>query len=502
MANPTPHHQRRRATPEHGSSITRTTVSDWLPWISLVLSVWVAVLSVYIVFERRSPLSTISWILALSVLPVIGFAVYFFLGPRRFDRKKLRRTESQAVVQSVVAHSQMKDGVDDGHPSSYLMRMSEAAAGTAARPQRANFELYFSGLDKYAALVRDIEAAKHHINMEYYIWEPDQIGTRLRDALAAKAAEGVEVRVHVDGVGSAQANKRFWRPLTEAGGRVVHFNTLTIRRVISRRMGNFRTHRKIAVIDGRIGYSGGMNVTDVHTEEFSGDEAWRDTHIRLVGPAVRGLQLVFCEGWHYSAGESLEGDDYFPDTATFDEGGHTVQIVSSGPDENRNAIHKLFVTSMFAAEHRVYLTSPYFVPDATTFDALTTAALRGADVRVLVPRRNDLKLVGAASRSYYPELLDMGVRLFEYGPRMLHAKTLVVDNLVAVVGTANADARSFRLNFEVVVASYDGVLCSELADAFERDLESAVEVTPETIASYSLGRRLGQNFARLMSPVL
>jgi cardiolipin synthase len=267
-------------------------------------------------------------------------------------------------------------------------------------------------------------------------------------------------------------------------------------------MGNFRTHRKIVVIDGRIGYSGGMNVTDVHTAEFSGDAAWRDTHIRLVGPAVRGLQMVFCEGWHDVRREPLEGAEYFPDPASMEPGDHTIQIVSSGPDENRNAIHKLFVSAMSGAENTVYLTSPYFVPDGTTFNALATAALRGADVRVLVPKDNDLKLVGAASRSYYPELLEVGVRVFEFGPPMLHAKTLVVDDVVAVVGTANADARSFRLNFEVVVANYDGALCSQLAAAFKKDLEDATEVTAETLASYGVGRRLGQNFARLLSPIL
>jgi len=177
-------------------------------------------------------------------------------------------------------------------------------------------------------------------------------------------------------------------------------------------------------------------------------------------------------------------------------------VVSSGPDESRNAIHKLLASSVFACSERVYLTTPYFVPDATTIDALTAAALRGADVRILVPKKNDLKLIGAASRSYYPELLAMGVRIFEYGPAMVHAKTLVVDKTLAVVGTANADNRSFRLNFEVVVASYDGMLCQQLVDAFEEDLQSTQEVTLATLATYGRMRRLGQSFARLVSPLL
>ena len=478
-------------------------LADWYSWILYALGVWTVIFSVYLVSERRSPAATISWILALSFVPLVGFAVYFFLGPRRFDRKKRRRVQAQEAVRSADAYpddtsSQVKGGLEDEGAAAFLIAMNTGALGVSAYPRTAKLKLYFAGIDKYADLLRDIAAAQHHINMEYYIWEPDQIGTRIRDALAKRAADGVAVRLHLDGVGSGQANKRFWRSLSAAGGKIVHFNKLAFRR----RSGNFRTHRKIVVIDGRIAYCGGMNITDVHSSEFFGDASWRDTHLRLEGPAVRGLQMVFNEGWYDSTRELLEGKDYFPDASLLEAGEHSVQIVSSGPDENRNAIHKLLASSVFASAHRVYLTTPYFVPDATTFDALNAAALRGADVRILVPKKNDLKLIGAASRSYYPELLDMGVRVFEYLPTMVHSKTLVVDNLLAVVGTANADNRSFRLNFEVVVASYDSDFCDRLVGMFERDLEQAEEVTKETIAAYSRPRRLGQSFARLVSPLL
>jgi cardiolipin synthase len=471
----------------------------WWPLVSLAMTLWVAALSVWILFERRSPGATIAWILSLGFLPIVGIAVYFLVGPRRFDRKKLRHSIAAEAARRAGAHP-----ADEAAPAAHaahLVEQSERAAGLAARPRSADVEVYFRGRDSYAALAEAFAHARHHINLEYYIWEPDQIGTRLRDRLVERAAVGVEVRVLVDGIGSAQADARFWRPLTAAGGHVEWFNALSLRR-LRPRLANFRTHRKIAVIDGRVGFTGGMNVSDVHTAEFSGEAAWRDTHLRLEGPAVRGLQMIFCEGWYYATGESLDRPTYYPEPGTLARGAHTVQIIASGPDENKNAIHKLYFSAIAAARERVLLTSPYFVPDESIFNALTAAALRGADVRVLVPADNDTRLVGAASRSYYPDLIDMGVRIFEYGPPMLHAKTLVVDDLVAVVGTANVDVRSFELNFELVVASYEAAACDALAARFDDDLARAREVTAATVDDYSLARRAGQNFARLLSPML
>ncbi len=473
-------------------------IAEWYSLILSVLAVWAVVFSIYVVSERRSPSSTIAWVLILGFLPVVGFVVYYALGPRRFDRKKRRRALAQEAVKKALVPSPDDSEQEDLGPARFLIEMNTGALGASAQLRTAGLRLFFTGVETYATLLEDVGQAQNHINMEYYIWEPDSIGTRLRDALVASAARGVAVRLHLDGVGSAKANKRFWSPLTSAGGKVVHFNRLAMRR----RTGNFRTHRKIVVIDGVIGYSGGMNITDVHSEEFSGKNCWRDTHLRLEGAAARGLQMVFNDGWFDSTREILEGEAFFPAPARAMSDSRSVQIVSSGPDDTHNAIHKLIAASVFAAKERIYLTSPYFVPDPTIYDALSAAALRGTDVRVLVPKKNDLKLIGAASRSYYPGLLAAGVRIFEYGPQMVHAKTLVVDDLLAIVGTANADNRSFRLNFEVVVACYNDSVCAELVHAFERDLESAKEVTIEMVAAYPRTRRLGQSFARLFSPLL
>ena len=472
----------------------------WWAWAVVFEIVWVMVLSVYVLLEGRSPQATIAWILALSFLPLVGLPVYYLIGPRRFDRRKRRRLRAQAAVKKAWSLPETQGvGHDSTDARRHLMRMCETAAGSSARPRTGRVALFTDGAAAYSAVKEAIANAQHHVHLEYYIWEPDETGTGLRDLLTERAKAGVEVRLLVDGFGSSNASDRFFRPLREAGAFVERFNALARWRP---RMTNFRTHRKIIVCDGRVGFVGGMNVSNVHTSEHSGADAWRDTHMRLEGRAVRGLQMVFCEDWHYATGSSPAGKPYLLDKGDLEEASHIVQVVASGPDENMDAIHKLFFSAMAGAHRRVLATSPYFVPDPPIVNALVTASLRGADVRVLVPSGGDIPLVAAAARSYYEDLLETGVRIFEYGPPVLHSKTLVVDDDLAVVGTANIDNRSFRLNFEVVAAIYDGDTCRELADAFEHDLQNAREVTLEALDAEPFRRRLFSAMARLLSPIL
>ncbi|MEM9189514.1 MAG: cardiolipin synthase [Myxococcota bacterium] len=473
---------------------------ETLFWSALpVLEVgWIAVSAVYIILERRSSQATFAWIFALAFLPVVGILVYLMFGPRRYEKRKKRRARAHAamrrrtVTEKAVEH-QVKPS------ATRLLALAEGAAGRPAHPRLGSVRLIFGGKEKYEALAEDIRNAKHHIHLEYYIWETDTIGTRLRDLLAERAKEGIEVRVLVDGFGSSKAHDRFWKPLTEAGGRVVRFNAITLTR-FRLSMTNFRTHRKIAVVDGRIAYTGGMNVTDVHTSEVSGDEAWRDTHARIEGPAARGLQLVFFEDWHYATEDAPEGDEYLP--TDLEEGEDLVQIVASGPDENLDAIHKLYFSSIAAAQERVLLTTPYFVPDESLMSSLITASLRGADVHILVPESGDVPLIAWAAKSYYPELLEAGVRIYEYGPTILHAKTLAVDNTLAIVGTANSDNRSFRLNFEVIAALYNSSHIEKIAKAFHEDLANAKEMKEDQLKKKPFRMRLLVSGARLFSPLL
>ncbi len=463
-------------------------------------TLWMAVAAVFVIMQRRSAQATLAWIFVLAFLPLLGFAVYFFFGPRRFERRRKRRARAHARIRNLEVE-EAEPAETRSQEAVNLMELCANAGGPAARPRTANVEVFFDGRSKYAALEKAISKAKHHIHCEYYIWEPDRIGTRLRDALCEAARRGVRVRILVDGFGSSKAHDRFWAPLRDRGGDVRRFNALSLTRWRPR-MANFRTHRKIAVIDGEVGFVGGMNVSDVHTDEFSAEAAWRDTHLLVRGPAVKGLQLVFFEDWHYAAESIPEDPEYLRGTHELASGNRLLQVVASGPDENLDAIHKLFFSAIAGAHERVLLTTPYFVPDEALLSALDAAALRGAEVRILVPSGGDVPLVAAAASTYYPELLESGVRVFEYGPPVLHSKTLVVDDDLAVVGTANADNRSFRLNFEVVVASYDAVACDVLAEAFEKDLAKAREVTAQILADKSFPRRFFAASARLLSPIL
>jgi len=263
---------------------------------------------------------------------------------------------------------------------------------------------------------------------------------------------------------------------------------------------NFRTHRKIVVCDGRIGFTGGINICDDQAAAVTGDRAWRDTHLRIEGPPVGDLQLAFLEDWHFATGSAPCTRDYFPERdapAT----GPWVQILASGPDEDSYAIEKFCFAAIAGAQRRVLITTPYFVPNEPLLLALMTAAQRGVGVQILVPQRSDSRLVTAAARSYFEELVRVGVRVHEYASSMLHAKTLVVDD-VALVGTANMDNRSFRLNFELAAALFDAGLAELLAETFRADLQHAVEYRLRTARRTPVWQRMSEATARLLSPLL
>ncbi len=477
-------------------------------WAALMLMLpplevaWVVVAAVYIILQRRSAPATLAWILALSFLPFVGIFLYVLVGPRRFERRKLRRARARGAVLETASRvdEPVLAVVDEQRDPMGLISLIESSVGRAGRCRAGEIEIFLDGRSKYEALAEAIQGAGRHVHLEYYIYEPDRVGTRLRDLLTERAKAGVEVRVLVDGFGSSKAARRFWEPLVTAGGQVRRFNELSFSRWRPR-MANFRTHRKIVVIDGVVGFTGGMNVSECHTSEFRGDEAWRDTHVRVSGPIVKGLQLVFFEDWHYAGGDAPEVDRYLPEVSSLERAGFPMQVVSSGPDEGLDAIHKLFFVAIASGQRRVQLTTPYFVPDETLVNALNAAALRGAEVTVLVPEGGDQPFVAAAARSYYPELLESGVRIYEYDEPVLHAKTLVVDD-VAIVGTANADNRSFRLNFEVAVAVHSDKVAAQLDRAFRDDLARAREVTLRECRKWPLLKRLVSSTARLFSPIL
>jgi len=474
------------------------SISFW-SLLAGAITVWGLAMTIVIVLQRRSPAATIAWLLVLALLPIVGWLVYRLIGPQRLERRKLRRRVTRKLVEEAIGALHEIETEGPMRHREQLARVAIAAG--EAPPLRADgIELYTEGEPKYRAVADAIDAARHHVHLEYYIWENDRIGQRLRDQLIARARAGIEVRVLVDATGSLGARRGFFRPLADAGAKVAWFNPVSLLGM-RRRRADFRTHRKIVVCDGRVGFTGGMNVADAETAEFTGGEAWRDTHMRFEGSAVRVLQRVFAEDWFYATRTEIpSGEAYFPlPTAA---GGEVVQIVASGPDLDVFAIHKVFFAAINQATTRVWVTTPYFVPDDAILSALVSAAMRGLDVRVIAPARGDSRLVDLAARSYFPDLLVAGARVYEYLPRFLHAKTFVIDDDVAIIGTANLDNRSFRLDFEVAAVLYGTQTNSTLDAAFRADLEHCRELAPKPWMRQPFWTRLGQSGARLLSPLL
>jgi cardiolipin synthase A/B len=469
--------------------------------VALVEAAWIVGMGSWLLLERRSPAATLAWILALAFMPLVGIPVYLFVGPRRLERKRLRMALARR------AHSWLLDAWErttaaELTASGQLMRL--ATRLDASPPETArSVSLLADGDACYDALVEAIRASRHHVHAEYYIFAPDRAGARIRDALAERARAGVQVRLLVDAAGSSRLGRGFLGPLLAAGGKVARFNRVLFGRV-RRPVPNFRTHRKILVCDGAVGFAGGMNVSDDHSRAARGDAAWRDVHVRIEGAAVHGLQLAFFEDWGFATGseEATPSPErlrhFFP---AAERGEHVVQIVTSGPDQPGRAIANIYFAAIAGARERVWVTTPYFVPPDPLLAALSSAALRGVDVRLVLPRATDSFVVDAAGSTFHDELAAAGVRIHLHGPPMIHAKTCVVDRDLAIVGSANLDNRSFRLNFEVVVAVYGGPTADELARIFEDECARSLEKKGRE-SERPLGRRLLSSAARLLASQL
>lgn len=461
-------------------------------------ALYLASVTVWIVLQKRPPLSTVLWILVLAQLPYIGYAVYYFFGPQRLKRRRLKRLRSRLLISSQTERALLREHEHQTPPP--VARMAALARATSDIPlsSATDVRLLVGGEQTYGAFMEAIAQALHHVHLEFYIFKPDRIGTAMRDLLAEKARQGITVRLLVDALGSDRLGRRFLAPLREAGAQVDFFHNVRIGRRW-RPVTNYRNHRKILICDGRIGFTGGLNVTDDEDERVRPD-AYHDVHLRLEGGAVRWLQMVFLEDWAYTTGQrtdDCELDALLPDMPG---GRHQLQILTSGPDDPRQSIHRALVAAINAATERVWLTTAYFVPSEAALMSLTNAARKGVDVRLLVPRRSDSLVVTAASRSYFDELLDAGVKVWEYRDRMLHSKTLLVDDTYSFIGTANFDNRSFELNFEVTALVYGEDMARQLGRQFELDLRHAARVPKDRHSTFV--RRLFDASARLFSPML
>ena len=365
-------------------------------------------------------------------------------------------------------------------------------------------KLLVNGENKFPEVIKALESAKNHIHIEYYIYEDDEIGKTIEQLLIKKAKEGVQVRFIFDDFGSKGIRHNLSGRLNKGGVEAYPFYKVRFIKFASRL--NYRNHRKIIIVDGSLAFVGGINVSDryINNTENSKSLFWRDTHLRIEGSGVTYLQYVFLCDWNFCAGQHLHPDDqFFPPVSTLKTiGNKIVQIAASGPDSDHPTILFTVLQAINLAYKQILITTPYFIPGQSILDALIVSSLGGVNVKLLVPGKSDSAIVNAASRSYYEDLLNAGVEVYLYQKGFVHAKTLVADDKIAIVGTANMDARSFDLNFEVNAIIYDEAIAKDLAEAFFEDIRTAERIDKIQWAQRGFSKQLGEKMARLLSPVL
>ncbi|MBN2793312.1 MAG: cardiolipin synthase [Desulfuromonadales bacterium] len=470
-------------------------------WLSIVLlSLHLAAVTLLIpkiVLQRRESGATLAWILVIIFLPLIGLLAFWLLGATRIRILRRRRHRAEQYLVPSLARFKRQQQLSDTDELVATSLYSLATRLDECGPQPGcDVDMYRDGEKAFDAIEQALDAAREHIHLTYYLWEADRTGQRFCRALARAAGRGVEVRLLLDDVGSYTTKTSFFAPLIAAGGQVARFLPLNL---LSRQVSfNNRNHRKMIIIDGRVAFTGSMNIGDLYAGL---SHPWSDLHLRVTGRVVYELQSVFCQDWFHATRQDLATSRYFPDFSC--DGDVCAHFLASGPSDDRwRAIHTLLFVAITSAQERVWIETPYFVPDPSIAMALQTAALRGIDVRLLVPRRSDHRMVDYAGRSFYDELLHAGVRIFALDKIIPHAKTAVVDQVFSTAGSANMDQRSFRLNFEGNLFFFGKKIASQLEKDFLQQCQSALEITSEIRSKLSYSQRLKEGFARVLAPLL
>lgn len=483
-------------------------VTQWSSIAGLLISLFyvLAILTIVIVviLDKRDPIKAMLWVVVLVMLPFAGLMLYFFFGQnlrRRhiFKRKKrvdnsylnddtipsgISYLDSESTIESVAAYR---------HIAQLLLNNSLAPVmgGNSVK-------LFHEGRSAFAQIIDDLENAKEFIHLEYFIFRADKLGQRIAEILIRKAQKGVDVRVIYDAVGSWGIPRRFIKQLRAGGVQIYPFQKVIFPYLSSRL--NYRNHRKILVVDGEIAHMGGMNIADKYIEGAPELGAWHDTQIRINGPAVSALHLVFLTDWAFVSRSSYS---FTPVDFTLKPlPGHiALQVTDSGPDSDWAAIMQSFFLAITKASNHIYITTPYFVPNESILTALRTAALSGVDVRLLIPFKSDSRFVLWATMGYVGTLLEAGIRVFLFQGGFNHSKIMMVDGKLATVGSANMDIRSFEDSFEVVSFIYNAEITRELEHVFLRDTLQSKEIELEEWSQRTFADRIKHSFARLFSPL-
>lgn len=460
-------------------------------YVLTIVSVVVVVIS-----ENRNPIKTVSWVMVLIFLPVIGLIGYLVFGQdftknqviskRMYSKLKKRPLDEIGVLEEFE------------YPEEHV-GLIQLLKNLDHTPLLGGNDLRFfiDGKEKFEYLLRDIENARHHIHVEYYVFADDKIGKKVKDALIRKSLEGVEVRIAYDGFGSRKTKRAFFEELRKAGIEVEPFLKLALPKITSRL--NYRNHRKIIVIDGRIGYVGGMNIADRYIEGFPWG-IWRDTHVRIEGKGVQGLQSIFLIGWYFVNQTLITSRKYFPELPAYGKIG--MQTVNSGPMREEREISHGILQAIYEAEKNIFIQTPYFIPPEAMSEALQAAAIRGLDVRLMISKRSDVPMVQMASRSFVREMLQSGVKVYMYEKGFLHSKLMIFDDSLTLIGSVNFDSRSFEHNFEVEAFIYDRDIAREAIDIFVEDQRFSQIVSLREWLKRPVKLRFFESLMRLFAPLM
>ena len=476
-------------------------IMDHLLFINILLSLLI------IFFQRRNPTTVWTWLLVLYFIPILGFGLYLLLGQSFRKNRMFKMKEIEGAVKYAIRRQEesiyrkklrLRDPELERFKTLILYNLNEAES---VLTDNNDIQIYTDGREKFQALMGEMEHARSYIHLQYYIIKNDELWAEIEEVLLRKVKQGVQVRILFDSMGCRTMKNNDWVRLEEAGIEVAEFFPAVLGKLQLR--ANYRNHRKIVVIDGRIGFVGGFNIGREYIGLDKKFGYWRDTHICIEGSAVTSLAVRFVLDWNYAARENLFLQDKLFQIPTYVRSGRDlVQIISSGPDSRSQEIRNNYLRLIHMAKESVYIQTPYFIPDSDILDALKIAAKSGIDVRIMVPCKPDHPFVYWATYSYVGEMVEAGAKCYTYDAGFLHTKCLCVDDLVSCIGTANMDIRSFALNFEVNATVYSARTTKKLVESFENDIPNCTLITRKIYRNRSLFIRAKEQFSRLLSPLL